>query len=606
MLRFALLALLRLWPIWLWLFVRYATGIATVGTVYFHAAQTAAPLSLLAFSVGLSRLGVGSKGGVVLASIGACVSGGVGLYWEYLRWVPVLPVTPFGTIAANLNLPLVIASIACLSAPFAVAALRLFSAKNTAPSDLHGSASWMAIKDALEALSQGSLVVGEAYDPSRAPERGGKAPLLRFDGRGHLLTIAGSGSGKTVSVAIPNALSWEHNLVVHDPKGEIYRATAPTRRAAGRKVVHLDPDSSETYAINVLSWIDGSKDSAIENARAVASWLMPATEGKGDDYFRKSAMSLLEILILFVVTSPDLAAEQRDLIMVRQLALMPTLEGTLQRMVILGPNHAFGGLHRRATALLDLVNAEKQWAGITGELDSATDWLEIPTLARLVRAGAERGVQLSDLNTKKLDVFVSLPLKTLESAPQVARVLIGALLNAVYEDYHRRGASTRRTLFLIDEMPRLRKMELLEVARDAGRGLGVTLWCIVQDLGQLRAAYGEYGLTGWLESTQIRQFFGISDIETAERISKLLGTSTVAFQNTSVSTQGGSVFGLPSTSSSTSQQLQGRALMLPEEIIQMRTDGNGVPDEQIVFVRGMKPIRCGMAKYYRRNDVGIA
>ena len=144
-------------------------------------------------------------------------------------------------------------------------------------------------------------------------------------------------------------------------------------------------------------------------------------------------------------------------------------------------------------------------------------------------------------------------------------------------------------------------MELLEVARDAGRGLGVTLWCIVQDLGQLRAAYGEYGLTGWLESTQIRQFFGISDIETAERISKLLGTSTVAYESTSISTQGSSLLGLPSASTSTSRQLHGRALMLPEEVMQMRTDAAGVPDEQIVFVRGLKPIRCGMAKYYRRK-----
>ena len=42
--------------------------------------------------------------------------------------------------------------------------------------------------------------------------------------------------------------------------------------------------------------------------------------------------------------------------------------------------------------------------------------------------------------------------------------------------------------------------------------------------------------------------------------------------------------------------------MTAAEIISMRVDANGVPDEQLIFVRGRPPLRCGMAKWYRRKE----
>ena len=76
-------------------------------------------------------------------------------------------------------------------------------------------------------------------------------------------------------------------------------------------------------------------------------------------------------------------------------------------------------------------------------------------------------------------------------------------------------------------MPRLKRMELLETARDAGRGYGVTLWAIIQDLGQLEKWYGKTGVRSWIENSQVRTFFGVNDVETAETISKMLGKETI-------------------------------------------------------------------------------
>lgn len=53
-----------------------------------------------------------------------------------------------------------------------------------------------------------------------------------------------------------------------------------------------------------------------------------------------------------------------------------------------------------------------------------------------------------DISSGKIDVFVNLHFKTLEAHPGLARTIIGALLNAIY---NRDGKVAGRTLFLLDE-----------------------------------------------------------------------------------------------------------------------------------------------------------
>lgn len=49
-------------------------------------------------------------------------------------------------------------------------------------------------------------------------------------------------------------------------------------------------------------------------------------------------------------------------------------------------------------------------------------------------------------------MFINLDLKTLENHPGLARLIIGSLMNAIY---NRAGEVAGRTLFLLDEVARL-------------------------------------------------------------------------------------------------------------------------------------------------------
>ena len=69
------------------------------------------------------------------------------------------------------------------------------------------------------------------------PEAG---EMITYEGEGHLITFAPTGTGKTSVPVICNALKHPGQLIVLDMKGEVHAATAATRRAMGQKVHVLD------------------------------------------------------------------------------------------------------------------------------------------------------------------------------------------------------------------------------------------------------------------------------------------------------------------------------------------------------------------------------
>lgn len=74
--------------------------------------------------------------------------------------------------------------------------------------------------------------------------------LIGRDDDRHAMAIAGTRSGKSLTLLIPNLLRYPGSVLVLDPKGELVRATAAARRRMGQKVIVLDPFgvSGETTA----------------------------------------------------------------------------------------------------------------------------------------------------------------------------------------------------------------------------------------------------------------------------------------------------------------------------------------------------------------------
>lgn len=485
------------------------------------------------------------------------------------------------------------------NAAFAAAAPRRIRGKRA----IHGEAEWMGVNEAKRLFSDtGGVVVGEAYrvDKDVVADRGfrsddpetwgagGRSPLLCFDssfGSTHGLVFAGSGGFKTTSVTVPTALKWGGGLVALDPSNEVAPMVIAHRRKAGRDVFVLDP-KDPTTGFNVLDWICRYGATREEDVVAVASWVVTDT-GRStsirDDFFRASALQLITALIADVCLSGHTEKENQHLRQMRANLSEPEpkLRERLQKIY----DNSESEFVKENVAPFIAMTPET-FSGVYANAVKETHWLSYPNYAALVSGSSFSTNAIAEGET---DIFVNLDLKALETHPGLARTIIGALLNAVY---NRNGQMKGRTLFLLDEVARLGYLRILETARDAGRKYGISLVLLFQSIGQMREAYGGRDATSkWFESASWVSFAAINDPETADYISRRCGNTTVEVDQLSRSSA------MSGSSRTRSKQLASRALILPEEVLRMRGD------EQIVFTAGNAPLRCGRAIWFRRNDM---
>jgi type IV secretion system protein VirD4 len=468
---------------------------------------------------------------------------------------------------------------------------------------IHGASNWMSQGETNKLFPEsGGIVIGERYrvDQDVVAERafraddkeswgaGGTAPLLCFGcafGSTHGIVFAGSGGFKTTSVTIPTALKWGHGLVVLDPSNEVAPMVRQHRRTAQRTVVALDP-TDPTIGFNALDWIGKFGGSKEEDIAVVASWIIteaPRIGSARDDFFRGAALQLLTALIADVCLSGHVAVADQTLRRVRANLAEPEPK-LRQRLQAIYDSSGSTFVKENVAPFINMT--PETFSGVYASAAKETHWLSYENYAALISGNT---FSTDDLAAGATDIFINLDLKTLENHPGLARVIIGALMNAIY---NRNGKIEGRTLFLLDEVARLGFMRILETARDAGRKYGITLVLLFQSIGQMREAYGGRDATSkWFESASWMSFAAINDPETADYISKRCGDTTVEVSQVSTSTKSSG------SSRTRSKQLSRRPLILPHEVLQMRAD------EQIVFTAGNPPIRSGRAIWFRRKDM---
>ncbi|PSH54695.1 Ti-type conjugative transfer system protein TraG [Phyllobacterium endophyticum] len=485
------------------------------------------------------------------------------------------------------------------NAAFAATAPRRIRGKRA----IHGESDWMSMPEAARLFPDaGGIVIGERYrvdrhsvsaisfraDAKDTWGAGGKSPLLCFDGSfgsSHGVVFAGSGGFKTTSVTIPTALKWGGGLVVLDPSSEVAPMVIEHRKQAGRNVIVLGP-GNPAIGFNALDWIGRFGSTKEEDIVAVATWVMtdnPRQASARDDFFRASALQLLTALIADVCLSGH--TEEKDQTLRQVRANLSEPEPKLRERLTNIHNQSDSAFVKENVAPFISMTPET-FSGVYANAVKETHWLSYPNYAALVSGSS---FSTDDLAAGITDIFIALDLKVLETHPGLARVIIGALMNAIY---NRNGEVTNRTLFLLDEVARLGYLRILETARDAGRKYGLTLTLIFQSIGQMREAYGGRDASSkWFESASWISFAAINDPETAEYISKRCGDTTVEVDQTSHSSQ------MSGSSRTRSKQLTHRPLILPHEVLRMRGD------EQIVFTAGNAPLRCGRAVWFRREDM---
>lgn len=450
-----------------------------------------------------------------------------------------------------------------------------------AAEDTQGSARFRKPAEALKALGEGGIVLASSARTTK-PADIAAAPLYRATGDRHVLVVGGSGSGKSVSFAIPTLLSLDKGVVVLDPKGELYASTADLRRARfGQSVAQVGPGYG---SLNVMSTLDPTSDYFSEDVVALAHALVPEPDGGAGDnkYFLDGARAIVAAVIMDVMTAPAEIYPVRDLRAVHEILTAPfdKLSAYLEILSTCGENPKIGDRGQWngpiRTTVGSFVGMEpKELLSISSTATSSMQWLSTPSLATAV-SGGDKPVDIAPLLQSRMSLYVSIPAETLASSPGVARSIFSVLFSCFSRRARRYVAelgkeaadarlAAERVVFLIDETPLLRKFEPLAQALGFARGLGVTCIPVVQGLSQLKKWYGEPGMEEFLDNCVLKLVLGTAEKGAAEYFSALAGEATVLQQTANAGGSGGVAQGGSSLGDGVSHVK--RPLLTPHEVL---------------------------------------
>ena len=447
--------------------------------------------------------------------------------------------------------------------------------------DSHGSARFANRKELKKLQREDGLLVG------RNPHTG---RLLHYDGPAHLITLAPTRAGKGVGTVIPNLLAAERSVLVIDPKGENARIAGKARRRFG--TVHvLDPfevSGHPSAAYNPLDRLTPDSLDLGEDAASLTEALVMDPPGQVTEaHWNEEAKAILGGLIMFCVCHED--RDRRSLATVREYLTLPP-EKLRALLELMQDSDEAGGLIARAANRF-LGKADREAASVLSNAQRHTHFLDSPRIAKCL---ARSDFAFSDLRHRITSVFLVLPPNRMDAYSRWLRLLVSQTLQDIARDAERsQNASEGRSerlkapaLFLLDEFAALGRLEAVERAMGLMAGYGLQLWPILQDMSQLKDLYGERAGT-FIANAGVQQVFGVNDFETAKWLSQMIGQETAGFQTDSFK---------PGDGPSFSNNLTGRDLLTPDEIMQLP------PDRQLLRVQGQATAIAQKLRYYADSE----
>jgi type IV secretion system protein VirD4 len=483
-----------------------------------------------------------------------------------------------------------------------------FSSKTKRGTDVHGSAHW-ANRDEIAATGlmgkSDGVYVGAWQDPR------GTVHYLRDDGPAHVLAFAPTRSGKGVGLVLPTLLSWPHSVVVHDIKGENYALTAGWRaRDLKSRILKFEATSIDgsSARYNPLAEVRLRTPYEVQDVQNIVTMLCDP-DGKGaegdDAHWIVSASAMLVGVVLHILyAEPD-----KSLGAVANLISSPLFESTSQMFEYMlntthDPDGTCGWVDASgaptnthpvvAMAARDMLNKSPEEGGSI--LSTAIRFLTLfrdPIVAHNI-AGSDFTVRDLMHDDRPLSLYLVIPPSDMDRLKPLTRLIFNQILRALTSEMKFEGGRSvagykHKLLLMIDELPSLGKLEILQSALAYMAGYGIKSYLITQDVAQLQAAYGGANSTETIMANcHVQVAYAPNKLETMELLSKLAGQATVRSEQRSYS---GGRLGFRNNVQISVSDTE-RPLLTPDEVRRLP------PDDALVFVAGHAPIYGKKIKYY--------
>jgi type IV secretion system protein VirD4 len=452
--------------------------------------------------------------------------------------------------------------------------MSVWRAREAKHAETYGSARWANAEEVKVAglLGPDGVVLGKLDNE-----------YLRHNGPEHVLCFAPTRSGKGVGLVVPSLLTWPGSCIVHDIKGENWGLTAGLRSGFGR-VLLFDPTNAASAAYNPLLEVRRGVWE-VRDVQNVADVLVdPEGSLERRNHWEKTSHSLLVGTILHVLY----AETDKTLAGVASFLSDPRrpIETTLVAMMTT-PHLGKHGPHPVvASAARELLNkSDNERSGVLSTAMSFLGLYRDPVVAQVTRRCDWRIVDIAG-EEKPTTLYLVVPPSDISRTKPLIRLILNQIGRRLTEDLH---ATNRRhrVLLMLDEFPALGRLDFFESALAFMAGYGLKSFLIAQSLNQIEKAYGANNSI--LDNCHVRVSFATNDERTAKRVSDALGTATEmrAMKNYAGHRLSPWLGHLMVSRSETA-----RPLMTPGEVMQLP------PDDEIVMVAGVPPIRAKKARYF--------
>ncbi|MCW5714472.1 MAG: type IV secretory system conjugative DNA transfer family protein [Bauldia sp.] len=341
-------------------------------------------------------------------------------------------------------------------------------------------------------------------------------------GRGddrHIVTTAGSRTGKSSTVLIPNLRRYPGSVLVLDPKGEMARATAAARRAMGQEVFIVDPFGVTSLPSASHNPFDELGQDEVDPVAANAAQLADAMliPHERDPHWTDAGRNLLRGLTLHLRSTSSRSPTLRD--------IRAIINGTPAELdavfTAMTDSDAYDSVVRN-TGRAFLGKAENSSRELQGILSTVQE--QTAPFDDLFSVSDRSDFRLADLKARPMTVYLVLPGLRMGTHFRWLRLFVQQALVAMENTPGARDDLP--VWFILEEFAALGYMRSIETAAGFMAGFGVRLWCVLQDLTQLKTHYAKSWET-FLGNAGIIQSFGNVDLTTTRHLSEMLGQTIV-------------------------------------------------------------------------------
>lgn len=350
--------------------------------------------------------------------------------------------------------------------------------------------------------------------PGSGKRKRGK--IIRYKGEGHIITFGKTGSGKTSSVVMCNALMHPGSMCILDVKGEIYDVTARRRREMGQKVYAVDmrekPRGEDS--LNPIDMFARCGSEIAVTARTVASNLINRANER-EPFWNDSAENLITAGCAWAMA--DCPRAQRRLGRLLDLFTDGDVAMTLANMMDSGKvkNPA---ARKAFAAFLGLSQRET----MPSVLGTAVQHLRLFDTQLIRRLTDRTTIDLEGfIKGEPMTIYIIVPPHLITQYSAIIRLWFAGLVNLLMQ---RREVPRYRTLLMCDETAALGRMDAFVTAATLLRSWGVTFWSFWQNPSRLEI-YGHDART-IMDNAGVLQFLRPSNLRAAAEFADLMGGVT--------------------------------------------------------------------------------